>query len=143
MDQLTQSLKVLLSTVYAFSIKTQNYHWNVTGPNFAQYHEYFGELYGEISGSIDAIAETIRTTGSFAPGSMSRFKELTRIEDEIMVPETAIMFARLARDNDVVIALLYESRALADDLGQYGIVNFLEDRITAHEKHRWMIKSFI
>ena len=143
MDQLTESLKVLLSTVYSFSIKTQNYHWNVTGPNFAQYHEYFGELYDEVGGSIDAIAEIIRVAGSFAPGSFSRFTEMTRIEDEIMVPETTIMFVRLARDNDVIISTLYEVRAIADSLGQFGIVNFLEDRITAHEKHRWMLKSFI
>jgi starvation-inducible DNA-binding protein len=52
------------------------------------------------------------------------------------------MFARLARDNDTVIATLYETRSIADQLGQFGVVNFLEDRITAHEKHRWMLKSF-
>ena len=53
------------------------------------------------------------------------------------------MFARLARDNDVVIDTLYEARSAADVQGQFGVVNFLEDRITAHEKHRWMLKSFI
>lgn len=143
MDQLTESLKVLLSTVYSFSIKTQNYHWNVTGSNFAQYHEFFGKLYEEVGGSIDSIAEIIRVTGSFAPGSLSRFTEMTRIEDELMVPEPTIMFVRLARDNDLIISTLYEVRAIADSLGQFGIVNFLEDRITAHEKHRWMLKSFI
>jgi len=53
------------------------------------------------------------------------------------------MFARLARDNDVVIATLYEVRTVAEQLGQNGVVNFIEDRITAHEKHRWMLKAFI
>lgn len=142
MDQLSESLKVLLGTVYGLAIKAQNYHWNVTGSNFAQYHEFFGEFYGEVGGSIDSIAEMIRVTGSFAPGSLSRFKELSRIEDELMIPEPPLMFARLTRDNDVVIASLYEVRALADALGQFGVVNFLEERITAHEKHRWMLRSF-
>lgn len=143
MEQLAESLKVLLGTVYGLSIKAQNYHWNVTGPNFAQYHDFFGDFYEEVGGSIDSIAELIRVVGSFAPGSLSRFSELSRIEDELMIPEPSLMFARLARDNDIVIALLYEVRTVAEQLGQNGAVNFIEDRITAHEKHRWMLKSFI
>ncbi len=143
MDQLAESLKVLLGTVYGLSITAQNYHWNVTGPNFAQYHEFFGEFYDEVGGSIDSIAELIRVVGSFAPGSLSRFKELSRVEDELMIPEPPLMFARLARDNDLVIALLYEVRTVAEQLGQNGVVNFIEDRITSHEKHRWMLKAFI
>lgn len=142
MEQLAEALKVLLGTVYGLSIKAQNYHWNVTGPNFAQYHEFFGDFYEEVGGSIDPIAEMIRVVGSFAPGSLSRFQELSRIEDELMIPEPPLMFARLARDNDIVITALYQVRSLADQLGQFGVVNFLEDRITAHEKHRWMLKSF-
>jgi starvation-inducible DNA-binding protein len=142
MEQLAEALKVLLGTVYGLSIKAQNYHWNVTGPNFAQYHEFFGEFYEEVGGSIDPIAEMIRVVGSFAPGSLTRFQELSRIEDELMIPEPLLMFARLARDNDIVITALYQVRSLADQLGQFGVVNFLEDRITAHEKHRWMLKSF-
>ncbi len=143
MDQLAESLKVLLGTVYGLSVKAQNYHWNVTGPNFAQYHEYFGDFYEEVGGSIDSIAELIRIVGSFAPGSLSRFKELSRIEDELMIPETNLMFTRLSNDNNIVIATLYEVRAVAEQLGQYGVVNFIEDRITAHEKHRWMLRSFV
>ena len=142
MDQLAEALKVLLGTVYWLSIKAQNYHWNVTGPNFVQYHEYFGDFYDEVGGSIDSIAELIRVVGSFAPGSLTRFKELSRVEDELMIPEPALMFARLARDNDVVIATLYEVRSIAEQLGQNGVVNFIEDHITIHEKHRWMLRSF-
>lgn len=142
MDQLAEALKVLLGTVYSLSVKAQNYHWNVTGPNFVQYHEYFGDFYDEVGGSIDSIAELIRVVGSFAPGSLTRFKELSRVEDELMIPEPALMFARLARDNDVVIATLYKVRSIAEQLGQNGVVNFIEDRITIHEKHRWMLRSF-
>jgi len=143
MEPIAETLKTLLSTVYSLAIKAQNYHWNVTGSNFSEYHEFFGEFYEEVGGSIDSIAEMIRVVGSFSPGSLSRFQELTRIEDELSIPESAIMFARLARDNDVVITTLYEARSVAESQGQFGVVNFLEDRITAHEKHRWMLKSFI
>lgn len=142
MEQLTEQLKVLLASVFSLSLKAQNYHWNVTGPNFAEYHDFFGKFYEEVGGSVDGIAELIRTLGSYTPGSLSRFSELTEIEDELTIPDPAIMFVRLTRDNTIIITLLYRARAYADELGQYGVVNFLEDRITIHEKHAWMLKSF-
>ena len=58
---LADNLKTLLATEYAFSIKAQLFHWNVEGPDFAQMHEFFGELYEEVyDGSIDKTAEYIR-----------------------------------------------------------------------------------
>lgn len=64
------------------------------------------------------------------------------VEDETMIPEPAIMFTRLANDNDAVIRVLYQCRAIADEIGASGTVNYLEDRISTHEKHAWMLKSF-
>ena len=140
--QLISEMKKLLANTWALRIKAQNYHWNVTGPNFAQYHEFFGDFYVELNGSIDTTAEEIRKLGSLVPGSLSRYSELATIEDELMVPESAIMFARLARDNDTIIQNLYAARAVADEIGAFGTVNYLEDRISTHEKHAWMLKSF-
>lgn|SRR6056300_405990 len=141
-QQLIERMKVLLASSFSLYLKAHNYHWNVTGANFAQYHDFFGELYEEIHGSIDTTAEEIRKLGGFAPGSLGRFQELSVVEDENMIPESAIMFARLARDNDAVIQVLYEARAMADEVGASGTVNYLEDRISTHEKHAWMLKSF-
>jgi DNA-binding ferritin-like protein len=59
-----------------------------------------------------------------------------------MIPESSIMFTRLANDNAKVISLLYEVRAIADELGAFGTVNYLEDRISTHEKHAWRLRSF-
>lgn len=143
MEQLQNNLKILLANVYALSLKSQNYHWNVTGPSFSEYHAYFGAFYSEVGGSIDGIAEVIRTTGAFAPGSFQRFTELNTIEDELMIPAPRKMFERLARDNDIVIELLYITHKLAESNQQFGILNYLEGRITEHEKHRWQLKSFL
>ena len=140
--QLIEALKQLLANTVAFGIKTQNYHWNVTGPNFAQYHEFFGDLYSEVNGSVDSTAEEIRKLGGFAPGSLGRFVELSEIKDETMIPEAQIMFTRLAADNDILIRNLYKARELADEVNAFGTVNYLEDRISTHEKHAWMLKSF-
>ena len=141
-EQVVERLKTVLASSFSLYLKAHNYHWNVTGPNFAQYHEFFSDFYTEVWGSLDDTAEEIRKLGSFAPGAMSRYMELSQIEDETMIPETQMMFTRLSNDNDIVIRLLYEARIAADECGCFGTVNYLEERISVHEKHAWMLKSF-
>ena len=142
MEQLIENMKKLQASAFSLYLKAHNYHWNVTGPNFSEYHEFFGDFYSGVWESVDAYAENIRKLGSFAPGSLSRFAGLTDIEDELMVQASNVMFARLASDNDTLIAKLYETAAMAEELNQRGLVNFLEGLIDTHEKHRWMLKSF-
>lgn len=141
-EQLIERMKVLLASTFSLYLKAHNYHWNVTGSDFGQYHDFFGDLYEELHGSIDTTAEEIRKLGAFAPGALSRYMELSVVADETSIPEPAIMFARLANDNDAVIRVLYEARSIADEVGAFGTVNYLEDRISTHEKHAWMLKSF-
>lgn len=139
---LIEQLKIILGSAFSFYLKAQNYHWNVTGPNFAQYHDFFGELYEEVYESVDAIAEEIRKHNEFAPGSLARFSELSVIDDEVNIPETTQMFKRLANDNLLILNEYYKARKVAEEIGAYGTVNFIEDRISVHEKHQWMLNSF-
>lgn len=139
---LIEQMKVLLATTFSLYLKSQNYHWNVTGTNFAQYHEFFGDLYEEIHASVDTTAEEIRKLGAFVPGALGRYQELSVIEDETMIPDNGIMFSRLRNDNTKLILQLYKCRQIADELGAFGTVNYLEDRISTHEKHAWMLSSF-
>lgn len=142
MEQLIEELKRLLGSSFALYLKAHNYHWNVTGPNFAQYHEFFGEFYEEVHGSVDTTAEEIRKLGGFAPGSLGRYSELSVVEDEVNIPPSIKMFANLANDNDKIISILYKCRNLAEAAQKFGTVNYLEGRIDIHEKHAWMLKSF-
>jgi starvation-inducible DNA-binding protein len=142
MEQLVESLKKVQATSFAFYLKAHNYHWNVEGPNFAEYHEFLGDLYAEVFGAVDAIAEHCRTLDAYVPGSFSRFQELSSIEDELSVPSGRAMMAKLLADNQRVIGDLMAAHREAEILGKRGIVNFLEDRIDAHDKHGWMLRSF-
>jgi len=142
MEQLIETMKVVLGTSTALYIKAQNYHWNVTGPNFAEYHNFFGSFYEEVYSSVDTTAEEIRKLGAFTPGSLERFLELSIIEEEKSIPTPDVMFARLANSNDAMLRVLYEACDSAEEIGARGTVNYLEERIGIHEKHAWMLKSF-
>ena len=136
-------LKAALADTYVFTVKIQNYHWNVTGPHFSEYHTFLGGLYAEINPAIDLIAEAMRTLDAIAPGSMKRFLELTTIEEAITVPDGLVMMSKLAADNERVLASLTAAYELCEKHKHFGISNMLQDRITAHQKHGWQLRSFI
>lgn len=142
MEQLILQLKVLQATAFSLYLKAHNYHWNVTGPNFSEYHEFFGQFYNDVWASVDLYAEHARTLDSFVPGSLSRFSELTKIQDEVTIPSSNAMFARLFADNEIFLGELNKAHAMAEAANKRGIVNFLEGQIDFHEKMHWMLKSF-
>jgi starvation-inducible DNA-binding protein len=142
-EQLIEKMKVVLADSFAFYLKAQQYHWNVEGPDFPQYHEFLGNLYEEVHTSIDMIAEEIRSLGEYAPGSFSRFSELTSIQDSRGTPSAAEMMNTLLGDNQIVLNTLMEAYKLAEEYNEIGLSNFIQDRYDAHKKHAWMIRSIV
>ena len=143
MEQLIQQLKVILGTNFALYLKIHNYHWNVEGPDFVQYHDFLGKLYEQIFGNTDLIAEKIRMLGSYTPGSMERFIELSDIEEATTVPDAMTMMRTLSSDNDRFIFHLRAGISAADQANEPAISNFLQEVLDQHQKHAWMIRSII
>jgi starvation-inducible DNA-binding protein len=141
MEELHNALKIVLADTFTMYMKTHSFHWNVIGPNFAQYHEFFGDLYEELHGAIDPIAEQIRAVNSFAPSSLARIKELTRVEESDTIPTSERMFQLLINDNNIVLDALKQAYDLADKEGELGLANFLQDRMDIHKKHGWMLRA--
>lgn len=141
METLQELMKKVLADTFAMYLKAHNFHWNVEGSNFVQYHGFFGDLYEELHGAVDPIAEHIRALDAYAPGSLTRFLELTDIECETNVPMAGEMMRKLAADNEIVLATLNMAFKLANNFQQDGLANFLADRIDTHKKHAWMLKS--
>lgn len=141
MDELAQLLSKALADTFAMYLKSHNFHWNVKGPNFPQYHGYLGDLYLELHGAVDPIAEHIRTLDAFAPGSLSRYLALTSISDNNDEISAAEMFTQLLSDNQTVVNSLVDAEKMATRFSEIGISNFLQDRIDIHKKHAWMLKS--
>ena len=141
---LADSLKTLLATEYAFSIKAQLFHWNVEGPDFSQLHKFFGKIYDEVyNNSIDRTAEYIRTLDEYTPGSFERFNELSLIPGQTKIPRARLMIEELLANNNTLIELLNDCFAVAEQENNQGIANFIAERLDAQAKHGWMLKSFL
>lgn len=139
---LATSLKKVLANTFTMYLKTHKYHWNVEGPNFAEYHNFLSDLYTELFGAVDTIAEQIRALNEYAPGSYTEFFAFSEVKDETGTPHSAMMFQNLIADNATVIQSLNAAHALATSENNHGLVNFLEDRLDRHAKHGWMLRSF-
>jgi len=141
MSKLGEKLKVVLANVFAMHLKAWNYHWNIEGPDFSQYHEFFGDIYSELQGEIDPIAEHIRALGEYAPGSLSRYKELTTIEDELTIVPSNMCISRLLIDNNIVLASMKDAYSAANVANELGVSNYLQDIIDSHQKLGWKLKA--
>lgn len=140
-EQLADQLKVCLADSFTFYLKTHNYHWNVEGSDFYQFHELFGEIYNEVFGAIDTLAEQIRTLDVYAPGTLQRLKQLSSVVEDEGLPAPIVMARNLYNENNKVLASLMSGYQMAEEMGELGISNFLQDRIQAHQKHAWFLRS--
>lgn len=137
------ALKVILANSFGFYLNAHNFHWNVEGRDFVQLHELFGKIYEEVFDSLDGTAEHIRALNSYAPGSYTRFKELSQIPEETAVLTASVMIAKLHAANDIVIKSLRECVEVAKRENLEEIVNYLGGRLEAHTKHAWMLRSLM
>ena len=141
MEELKLALKRAFATTYAFLVKAENFHWNVTGPNFVQHHELFGKIYDEVDDELDDFAERVRALRCWVPASFSELSEHSTILDTVEILPPTEMVRTLYVDNGKVHAALMEAYALAELQGEHGLSAFLSERIDAHRKHGWMLYS--
>lgn len=139
--EISQTLKTVLADSYSLYLKTQCYHWNVTGQNFKSLHDLFELQYLELASAIDNIAERITTLGQRAPGSWKEYDNLTNIDTNNDKQNANEMLNDLASAYEIIIKNLNNSLNIAKKYNDEVTISILIDRILVHEKNLWMIKS--
>ena len=140
---LVQGLNQLLAETYVVYLKTQNFHWNVTGPMFFSYHLLFESHYKELAGAVDELAERIRALGSFAPGSFVAYEKLSKIKEETNLPKALHMISLLRDNNKTIIETIKKILPLAEVADDEGTADLLIKRLGIHEKSVWMLESHL
>ncbi len=135
------ALKIVLADSYALYLKTHNYHWNVEGSNFRALHLMFEEQYTDLALAVDDIAERIRSLGEKAPGTFSKFSELSSIKEGDENADAAFMVKDLADSQDTIVKSLKDALAVAQNADDEVTAGLLIDRMGIHEKAAWMLKS--
>lgn len=140
-QEYTTLLKQAFSTEYAFYLKAQNFHWNVTGFLFPQYHEFFGHIYLEVESSLDAFAEHLRTKMIQVPATFELLDSMSAIKGQAEAITGMQMCEELLADSDLCIEMFKTAYQSAESTGDYGLANFLAERQSQHEKHSWQLMS--
>lgn len=138
---LVDTLRKVISEAYVLYFKAHSFHWNVEGSDFAQYHKFLGKYYEEVFTSIDSYAELIRTLDQFAPISLSRLVGMSTITESESIPDAVEMLKIIKRDNDIFLATLVVAYDEAEKASEFGVSNYIQDRIQAHEKHAWKFRA--
>lgn len=141
MEELEKTLNEVLANTFVMYFKAHAAHWNVEGPDFSQYHDFFGKLYEELFGATDTIAEHIRALDFMAPNSLSVIKMMSTVSESDTAASPMAMFSDLLNANNLVLVSLMRAYKAAEDATELGLANFIQDRIDIHQKHGWMLKA--
>ena len=141
--EIATGLSRLLADTYTLYLKTHNYHWNVTGPMFTTLHAMFEQQYQELALAVDEIAERIRALGIFAPGSYSKFKELTQSDEETRVPSAREMIHQLVLGQEAVVRTAREIFPVIEAANDEPTADLVTNRMQTHEKTAWMLRSLL
>jgi starvation-inducible DNA-binding protein len=135
------ALKAVLADNYALYLKTQNYHWNVEGPQFSSLHTMFETQYQDLALAIDTAAELIRGLGEKAPGTFDAYAKTTTIKPGNENASASDMVKELAADNGTIQQTLQGALDVAQKAGDEVAADYMIGRMTVHRKAQWMLKS--
>ena len=133
-----------LADEYVLLTKTRNYHWNVEDPRFNDLHKFFDQQYELLSAAVDEIAERIRAVGGRTRATLKEFINSSQIREDIgSYPNAETMLGNLLSDHETIIKTLRKNINECQELNDEGTANFLTDKMEAHEKMAWMLRSFL
>lgn len=141
--KIAEGLSRVLADSYTLYLKTHNFHWNVTGPQFNSLHAMFMGQYTEIWNALDQIAERIRSLGYPAPGSYKQFAALSSIPEEEGVPKAKDMIRLLVAGQEAVTRTARDVFKVVEKANDQPTADLLTQRMEVHEKNAWMLRSLL
>lgn len=141
-DLAMQVCHALAGTVF-LQYKTHAAHFNVQGENFPQYHAFFEQVYEALDDAIDGIGETLRSIDYKVPATLFELAVHQPL-DTITANDTLdALIASISMDNLRIIDVLNGGILIAGEVAEFGVQNFLQDRLMYHQKLRWQLRSIM
>jgi len=135
-------LENFLASENILNLKIRNYHWNVTGIHFSDYHKFFEGMYDDSAENIDEIAERIRMLWSKTQANMKFFLEKSFLSEETNLELSSTdMVKSLLSDTEQTIREMRNAIEVISETNDSGTEDFLIALIQKHEKTSWMLRS--
>ena len=130
----------LVADAFALYVKTKNFHWHLSGPNFRDFHKMLDEQAEQIYASIDPLAERVRKLGGTTIKSISHIAELQSLKDnnaEFAGPLE--MLNELRADNNLVAAAMRKAHKVCDENEDVASASLLEVFLDETERRVWFL----
>jgi starvation-inducible DNA-binding protein len=147
-NYIANSLQGVLASTYGLYLMTHNYHWNVEGERFYPLHKMFEDQYNELFQAVDVVAERIRALGDYAlPFEGEDILESSKMVSNALNKEADSgsraqrMVMNLMNANEEAVKNCQAAKKAAQGLQDDETENLMVERITAHQKAIWMLRS--
>ena len=138
--EIAMALAGVLADVFSLYLKTKNFHWHVSGPNFRDYHLMFDEQASQLLDVVDPMAERARKLGRPAIRSIGQIATLQTIMDnDADYVDPHGMLAELQDDNSRLIARLRSLHTVCDEHGDIATASLIESWVDEAEGRRWFL----
>jgi starvation-inducible DNA-binding protein len=142
--EISIDLRKLLADVFALYVKTKNFHWHITGPDFRDYHLLLDDQGEQIFAMSDVVAERIRKLGDVALrsiGDIARHQRVEDNDDSSLTPEA--MLTELLADNKELIKYLRATHGVCDEHNDVATASLIETWIDETERRAWFLYEII
>src|ERR1700677_2592582 len=139
-EEISTELNHLLADSFILDLKTKNFHWDMTGRNFRDYHLLLDEHGDQIFAMTDPIAERVRKLGGSTIRSIAHVARLQRLGDnDAEYVDPLDMIAELREDNRTLLASMRETHDLCDEENDVATASLLEVWIDETERRIWFL----
>ncbi len=138
--EVAAALNTVAADVFVLYLKTKNFHWHMSGPNFRDYHVLLDEHSDQLFAMTDPIAERVRKLGETtlrSIGHIARLQQLTDNDAEYVEPSD--MLAELAQDNRRLASRLRETHDLCNEARDVASASLIETWIDETERRAWFL----
>jgi len=140
-DTLYKALALFTADTMVLYVKTLNFHWNMTGPQFFMYHRLLEEQYKNLAEGLDELAERIRMLGGEAPGSMKDFLKLAQLKESAGTLSQNEMVKELVRSHTSMSHLCHQVIEISNQQRDEGTTDLLIERLRFHDQQAWLLRS--
>jgi len=138
--EISGALNALLADFFALYLKTKNFHWHVSGPDFRDYHLLLDEHADQLYATTDPIAERVRKLGGTTLRSIGQISRQQRVLDndaDYVTPQD--MLAELRDDNQQLVARLREAHDVCEEHHDVATASLIEVWIDEAERRVWFL----
>lgn len=143
-EDLIAHIKKVLADTFTAYYRAHSAHWNVKGPAFGPYHDFFGMIAADYYAALDPLAEQILMMGGEAPANIPALLSHAKITPAVDGGnDPRSLCVDLLEMNEMLLECLNDLFAAADAANAQGLANLVAERIDASKKWSWQLAKSV